>query len=70
MPTQKFHLPGLQREHETRIERSLRALDGVFAAAANSVDACVEVDFEDDRVSLAEIREVVRGCGYSAEPVG
>jgi copper chaperone CopZ len=31
---------------------------------------CAEVDFEDDRVSLDEIRAAVRECGYEAEIAG
>jgi copper chaperone CopZ len=70
MPTPKFHVPGLRREDEARIERRLRELDGVFAAVLNQADACAEVDFEDDRVSLQEIGDAIREFGYGAEPVG
>ncbi|MEW5927490.1 MAG: heavy-metal-associated domain-containing protein [Gemmatimonadota bacterium] len=70
MPTQKLWVRGLRREDEDRVAERLRALPGVFFAVLNCRAECAEVDFEDDRVSLEEIRATVRECGYEAEIAG
>ncbi|HEX8272404.1 MAG TPA: heavy-metal-associated domain-containing protein [Longimicrobiaceae bacterium] len=70
MPTQKLWVRGLRREDEARVTERLRALPGVFFAMLSCGAECAEVDFEDDRVSLEEIRAAVRECGYEAEIAG
>lgn len=70
MPTQKLRVRGLKREDEERVARRLRALDGVFAAVLSHDDESAEVDFEDDRASLDEIRAAIRETGYEAEIAG
>ncbi|HEX2091473.1 MAG TPA: heavy-metal-associated domain-containing protein [Longimicrobiaceae bacterium] len=70
MPTQKLRVKGLRQEDETTVARRLRELDGVFCVVLSHADECAEVDFEDDRVSLDEIRAAVRECGYEAEIAG
>ncbi len=70
MPTQKLWVKGLRREDEAPLERRLRELDGVFFAVLNHEDECAEVDFEDDRVSLEEIRAAIREAGYEARIAG
>lgn len=64
MPTLKLKVEGLaDREAETQLADRLRAEDGVMGAVASCETGCVEVDFEDDRVSVARILEVVEGRG-------
>jgi copper chaperone CopZ len=70
MPTQKLRVRGLRREDEARVTARLRELPGVYFAMLNCGAECAEVDFEDDRVSLEEIRAAVRECGYEAEVAG
>lgn len=70
MPTQKFWVKGLEHADEARVSRAARALDGVLFAAANHSDQCAEVEFEDDRVTVAEIRDALAGLGYSVEVAG
>jgi copper chaperone CopZ len=70
MPTQKFRVPGLAREDERRVEQRLKQLHGVLYVAANHADACAEVEFEDDTVSLDSIREALAQLGYPANIVG
>lgn len=70
MPTQKLWVKGLRREDEAPLARRLQALDGVFFAVLNHDDECAEVDFEDDRVSLEEIRAALRDAGYETRIAG
>lgn len=70
MPTQKLWVKGLRHEDEARVRERLERLDGVFHAALNHRDQCAEVDFEDDRASLEEIRGAIREMGYEAEVAG
>jgi copper chaperone CopZ len=66
MPTLKIRVEGLTHEDEPRVSERLRALDGVFSAVASHRDACVEVDFEDDRASFDEMRRALADVGYEA----
>lgn len=70
MPTQKFFVRGLRHDDEARVVERARSLRGVFYAAANHQDQCLEVDFEDDLVTSDEICAAVRQAGYAAEPAG
>lgn len=70
MPTQKLWVKGLKQEDERPIEQRLKELDGVFYAVLNHQDECAEVDFEDDRASLAEIRAALREMGYESKVAG
>lgn len=70
MPTQKFRVRGIDHESEAMVEARLMRIGGVLFAAVSHQEECAEVEFEDDRVTPAEIREVIRGLGYGADEVG
>jgi copper chaperone CopZ len=70
MPTLKLWVNGLRHEDEQAIARRLRQIDGVFAASLNHRDACAEVDFDDDRASVEQIRACIRELGYEARLAG
>jgi copper chaperone CopZ len=70
MPTLKFWIKGLTHEDEARLVAAVRALDGVFFVVANHRDQCAEIDFEDDRVTRDQIRDVVASLGYTAQLAG
>lgn len=70
MPTQKLRVRELRHGDEARVAARLRELPGVFFAALDHRDGSAELDFEDDRVSLAQICAVVRECGYEVEIAG
>lgn len=69
MPTLKFRVKNLRHEDEQRVAACIRQLPGVFYACLNHQDECAEVDFEDDRVTAAEIRAVILALGYEAQLV-
>jgi copper chaperone CopZ len=70
MPTQKFWVKGLGHEDEARVEREVRRLRGVLFAAASHGDQCAEVEFEDDAVTAAEIRDALAALGFRVEIAG
>ncbi len=70
MPTQKFWIKGLRHEDEQPLARRIRALEGVYYAALNHEDECAEVDFEDDRVTTAEICAAIAASGYEVRLAG
>lgn len=70
MAVQKFFVPGLTHEQERDVERKLRSLQGVLYAAANHHDACAEVEFEDDCVTMDELRGALEKLGFDARPAG
>ena len=70
MAVQKFFVPGLTHEQEREVEQKLRALEGVLYAAANHQDACAEVEFEDDCVTIDELRGVLEKLGFDARIAG
>jgi hypothetical protein len=71
VPTGKLLVRGLRTESDERaLECRLLELPGVHGCVASSSARCVEVDFEDDRVSLAEMVEAASGLGFTATPVG
>jgi copper chaperone CopZ len=70
MPTQKFWIKGLAHEDEESVACRIRELDGVLFVAMNHQDQCAEVEFEDDRASLEEIRAAAAELGYEVEIAG
>ena len=70
MPTQKLWVRGLRHEDEERVAQRLRALDGVFSAVLDHEAESAQIDFEDDRASLDEIRAAIRELGYRADLAG
>jgi copper chaperone CopZ len=70
MPTLKLWIENLAADDEAAVSREIRALDGVFFAVANHRDQCMEIDFEDDRVSSDRIVATLAGLGYVARLAG
>jgi copper chaperone CopZ len=70
MPTLKIRVDGLRAADEPRVAERLHALDGVFSAVASHQEACVEVDFEDDRASFEEMRRVLAELGFDGRLAG
>ena len=69
MPTAKLRIDGLRGSaDETRLEKSVRAVAGVYGAVASHSDHCLEVDFADDVTGLGEIMEAAGAAGFEASP--
>jgi copper chaperone CopZ len=68
VPTLKLRIAGLAGpDAEAPLAEALLAEDGVLGAVVSWDAGCLEVDFEDDRVSVTRILEVVEARGYTAE---
>ncbi len=52
---------------ERRIQDALRNEPGVLGAVASYEDACAEIEYEDDEVSLDRLVSVVRELGFPAQ---
>ncbi|HEX6307381.1 MAG TPA: hypothetical protein VFZ69_04280 [Longimicrobiales bacterium] len=71
MPTAKLLVRGLDSPtRERELERVLNGLSGVYGAVASCRDACVEVDFEDDEVTIDEIVAAASTAGFQATLAG
>jgi acylphosphatase len=67
MPTVLLCVDGLDSpDDEERIREALLAERGVFGAVASHTDGCVEVDVEDDTVTVARLVEILEREGFSA----
>lgn len=67
MPTLRLYVRNLtERADERRLEQTLRNLKGVYAAVASSEGHCVEIDFEDDDVSIHELIAAIGTLGFDA----
>ncbi len=68
MATLKLCIDGMAGHgDEARVQDALRAHAGVLGAVASWEDACAEIEYEDDEVSLDELVSAVRDLGYRAE---
>jgi copper chaperone CopZ len=71
VPTAVFRVSDLAGDDcERRLAAALKALPGVHGSVASSTQACVEVDFEDDEVSMSEIVEAGASAGFHLQLVG
>jgi hypothetical protein len=69
MPTQKFLVQGLRHEDEAALAGRIRELPGVFFALLDHEEQCADVEYEDDRVTGADICAAIRTFGYEARAV-
>jgi hypothetical protein len=53
-----------------RIMRALELEPGVYSAIANCGEKCVEVDFEDDEVTVVRLMSIVRSLGHEPQLAG
>jgi copper chaperone CopZ len=70
MPTLRLSVRLATRADEARVEAALRAVAGVFGVVANRQDGCVEVDFSDDQVAVADLTALLADLGYEATLAG
>jgi copper chaperone CopZ len=70
MPTQKFHVPGLTRADEARVEEELKRVPGVLYASASHSARCAEIEFDDDRIGIDGLRAALERLGYDSSLAG
>jgi copper chaperone CopZ len=67
MPTILLQVDGLHSSaDEDRLERALRAEEGVYGAVASKADGCAEIDIDDDVVTVRHLIEVADSAGFQA----
>lgn len=57
-------------DEEAALVRGLKALPGVLYAVVSHSAACAEVEFEDDCISVDEIRQAISRHGYDSRLIG
>jgi hypothetical protein len=71
MPCLRLNVPTLVGGAQgPALEARLRAEKGVYAAFVHCGEKFVEIDFEDDEVTIARLLDVVRHAGYEARVAG
>lgn len=64
----KIKVKGMMCEHcENRVNKSLGAMDGVSFVKADRLSESVEIQFDESRVSLDDIKAKIKDEGYDAE---
>lgn len=66
MATLLLRLKGLEPDQAPRLERTLREMPGVFGVVVSVPEGCVELDIEDDEVSVDRIVERLGREGVTA----
>jgi hypothetical protein len=57
-------------DDEKHLEDAVRGIAGVYGAVASRTDHCMEVDFEDDEVTVADILGATSAAGFQATLAG
>lgn len=70
MATQKFSVPGVTQSAARALQERLVGIDGVIYAAVSHSDRCAEVEFEDDEVTIDELRRAIGELGVEARITG
>jgi copper chaperone CopZ len=71
MPTARFIVSGLADDADARrLEAVLLSLEGVHGVVASLAEHCMEIDFEDDCVTVAEMIEAADNAGFGARLAG
>lgn len=67
MPTVLLYVKGMNSpDDEDHVRSVLLPEQGVFGAVASRVDACAEVDIEDDLVTVERLIELLEEAGFQA----
>lgn len=65
MKKEVIEVKGMMCSHcEGRVTAAIEALDGVKSVKADAKKAKVTVKFDEAKLSLAEISEKIKSCGY------
>lgn len=71
MPCLRLHVPTLTAGDPARdLERRLVAVRGIYGAFANCQEKIVEIDFEDDEITLTRILEMLVEAGHRGKLAG
>lgn len=65
--TEKFKVYGNCGMCENRIEKAVKAIDGVSAAEWNKDNKILEVTFDDSKTSLEKIHQAIADAGHDTD---
>lgn len=71
MANVKLRITGMTCSHcQAKVEKALKGVSGVYTAVIDLPDGEAEVDFDDDRVTTAQLVAAVARAGYGAKLAG
>lgn len=71
MANAKLNVTGMHCNNcQQKVEKALKGVAGVYSAIVDLPDGEVEVDFDDDRVTTAQLVAAVQKVGYTAKLAG
>jgi len=71
MANAKLHVVGMHCGNcQTKVERALKAVPGVYTAIVCLTAGEAEVDFNDDAVTTTQLLQAVQGAGYEVKLAG
>ena len=67
----KLRITGMTCGHcQAKVEKALKGVSGVYSAIIDLPDGEAEVDFDDDRLTAAQLIAAVQQTGYDAKLAG
>jgi len=71
MANAKLHVVGMHCANcQSKVEHALKGVPGVYIAIVDLADGEVEVDFNDDAVTTAQLLAAVKQAGYDGKLAG
>ncbi len=68
MASVRLLISGMTCGHcQSKVQTALQGVSGVYSAVVDLPDGEAEVDFDDDRVTTAQLIGAVRHAGYEAK---
>jgi copper chaperone CopZ len=71
MANVKLHVAGMHCGNcQSKVERALKGVGGVYSAVVDLEDGAAEIDFDDDVVTPSDLVAAIAGAGYAATLAG
>jgi copper chaperone CopZ len=71
MANVKLRVTGMTCGHcQAKVEKALKSVSGVYSAVVDLPDGVAQVDFDDDRLTAAQLIAAVQQTGYGAKLAG
>lgn len=71
MANVKLRVTGMTCGHcQAKVEKALKSVSGVYSAVVDLPDGVAQVDFDDDRLTAAQLIVAVEQTGYGAKLAG
>jgi copper chaperone CopZ len=71
MANVKLRVTGMTCGHcQVKVEKALKSVSGVYSAVVDLPDGVAQVDFDDDRLTAAQLIAAVQQTGYGAKLAG